>query len=68
MNPLIQFPLHKSHDDTIECFTHFRMKDRLCREFCAIRLRCLVEQQQRLFPEMMDDEFFISDETFPGIQ
>ncbi|MDL2286377.1 hypothetical protein LJC24_02910 [Desulfococcaceae bacterium OttesenSCG-928-F15] len=67
MNPLMPFPLHKTNDDTIECFSHFRMKDRICRDFCAVRLRCLVEQQHRLFPELMD-EFFISDETFPGMQ
>lgn len=67
MNPLMQFHSNKLQDDTVECFSNFRMKDRICREFCALRLRCLIEQQQRLFPEMMDD-FFFSDETYPGMQ
>lgn len=50
------------HEDTLECFTHFRMSNRICRKYCAVRLRCLIERDQRILPEFFDDDPPIFDE------
>ncbi|MDY0162675.1 hypothetical protein [Desulfobotulus sp.] len=49
------------NDDTLECFTHFRMHNRICREFCAVRLRCLIERNLRVQPGFFDEDLFSSD-------
>ncbi|MCW7753581.1 hypothetical protein OOT00_06205 [Desulfobotulus sp. H1] len=50
------------YDDTLECYARFRMNDRICREFCAVRLRCLIEQEQQLDAGFLDD-FFVPEES-----
>ena len=30
------------------CFGHFRSEDRVCRNHCAIRIRCAIERDQKL--------------------
>ncbi|TYT73936.1 hypothetical protein [Desulfobotulus mexicanus] len=53
------------HDDTLECYTRFRMDDRICREFCAVRLRCLIAQQQQLEAIFHNDDIFFMSEENP---
>lgn len=37
------------------CFGHFRSDDRVCRNHCAIRIRCAVERDQKIVLEVMNE-------------
>jgi hypothetical protein len=37
------------------CFGHFRSDDRVCRNHCAIRIRCAVERDQKIVLEVMSE-------------
>lgn len=37
------------------CFGHFRSEDRVCRNHCAIRIRCAIERDQKLVLEVMSE-------------
>ena len=37
------------------CFGNFRSQDRVCRNHCAIRIRCAVERDQKIVLEVMSE-------------
>ena len=37
------------------CFGEFDLQDRICRGYCALRIRCAVEKDQNTRLELMED-------------
>jgi hypothetical protein len=37
------------------CFGDFRSEDRICRRHCAIRIRCAVERDQKIYVEVCEE-------------
>ena len=37
------------------CFGNFSSRDRVCRNHCAIRIRCAVERDQKIVLEVMSE-------------
>jgi hypothetical protein len=37
------------------CFGNFRSQDRVCRNHCAIRIRCAVERDQKIVLEVLSE-------------
>jgi hypothetical protein len=46
-------------DDYLGCFGGFNINDTVCKKFCALSLRCAIEQEQKarveLLAEMVSD-------------
>lgn len=42
-------------DDYLDCYGNFRIKDRVCRDHCAVRIRCLIEREQSARVEFYED-------------
>ena len=36
----------------IGCFGHFQSEDRICRNHCAVRIRCAIERDQKIYLEV----------------
>lgn len=43
------------YTDTVDCYGRFDSSATLCRKFCAVRLRCAVEQSEQLKIEQLED-------------
>ncbi len=43
------------YTDTVDCYGRFDFSATLCRKFCAVRLRCAVEQSEQLKIEQLED-------------
>ncbi|MBA2881783.1 hypothetical protein HNR65_002114 [Desulfosalsimonas propionicica] len=43
------------YEDTVECYGRFDIQARICRKYCALRLRCAVEQSQQMRIEQLED-------------
>lgn len=41
--------------DTVECYGRFDIKATICRKYCAMRLRCAIEQSEQLRIEQLED-------------
>jgi len=41
--------------DHLECFGSFDLDDSICRQFCAINLRCAVEKEKNARFELIQD-------------
>ena len=41
--------------DEVECFGRFDIKQRLCRKYCAMRLRCALEQLDQSRLDQLED-------------
>ena len=50
---------HPALDDHIGCFGDFNAEDRICREFCALRIRCVIESDQVARMEILEDLFYV---------
>ena len=37
------------------CFGDFRSEDRICRRHCAIRIRCAIERDQKIYVEVCEE-------------
>jgi hypothetical protein len=37
------------------CFGAFRFEDRICRKYCAIRIRCAIERDQEIYVEVLNE-------------
>jgi hypothetical protein len=37
------------------CFGHFRIEDLVCRKHCAVRIRCAIEKDQKIFMEVLEE-------------
>jgi hypothetical protein len=36
----------------IGCFGHFQSEDRICRSHCAVRIRCAIDRDQKIYLEV----------------
>ncbi len=45
----------EEYTDTVDCYGSFDFSATLCRKFCAVRLRCAVEQSEQLKIEQLED-------------
>ncbi len=50
-----QFFKDIEYTDTVDCYGSFDFSATLCRKFCAVRLRCAVEQSEQLKIEQLED-------------
>lgn len=41
----------------VECFGDFCLSDAVCRKYCALRLRCAIEQKEQIGIEQLEDLF-----------
>jgi hypothetical protein len=37
------------------CFGDFRSEDRICRRHCAVRIRCAIERDQKIYLEVYEE-------------
>lgn len=37
------------------CFGDFRSEDRICRRHCALRIRCTIERDQKIYLEVCEE-------------
>jgi hypothetical protein len=42
-------------DDYLGCFGAFNINDRVCKKYCALNLRCAIEQDQNARIELLDE-------------
>jgi hypothetical protein len=53
-----------SFEDYLGCFGSFNIKNSVCKKFCALRLRCAIEHDQKVRMELLEelaayDNFFL---------
>lgn len=44
-----------SLDEHVGCFGNFSRKDLICKKFCAMNLRCAIENDQNVRMEILED-------------
>ena len=44
-----------SLDDHLGCFGDFNIEDPICKKFCALSLRCIIERDQNIRMEILED-------------
>ena len=44
-----------SLDNYLDCFGSFNIDDPVCKKFCALNLRCAIEQEQNARIELLDE-------------
>ena len=44
-----------SSAEHVDCFGSYTQSDPLCSKYCALRIRCAIEQDQNLRTEILDD-------------
>jgi hypothetical protein len=42
-------------DDHLGCFGEFNINDTVCKKFCALNLRCIIERDQNSRMEILED-------------
>jgi len=42
-------------DDHLGCFGDFNIEDPICKKFCALSLRCIIERDQNVRMEILED-------------
>ncbi len=42
-------------DDHLGCFGDFNIEDPVCKKFCALSLRCIIERDQNVRMEILED-------------
>ncbi len=42
-------------DDHLGCFGDFNIEDPICKKFCALSLRCIIERDQNIRMEILED-------------
>lgn len=47
--------LRKENEDAVECFARFDIRSRICRKYCALRLRCAIEQSEQMRIDQLED-------------
>lgn len=45
----------KMMDNYLDCYGDFNLADTVCRKYCALRLRCAIEQQEQMRIEQIED-------------
>jgi hypothetical protein len=48
----------------VGCYGHFRVNDPICRNYCAISIRCAIEQDRNMQVELHEDYFPLEDLFF----
>ncbi len=43
-----------SSGEQVDCFGDFNKNDPLCAKYCALRLRCVIEQDQNIRTEILE--------------
>jgi hypothetical protein len=49
--------------DHVGCFGEFQKEDLVCRRYCALNIRCIIEQDQNTRMEIFED--MVASETLP---
>lgn len=44
-----------SFEDYLGCFGSFNLKNSICTKFCALRLRCAIERDQKVRLELLEE-------------
>lgn len=52
-----EFLKSKILDNYVECYGDFDLSDMICRKYCALRLRCAIEQKEQFRIEQLEDLF-----------
>jgi len=52
---LNEFLKSKLLDNYVECYGDFDLSDTICRKYCALRLRCAIEQKEQLRIGQIED-------------
>jgi hypothetical protein len=63
-------PVHRSRSSAIlriGCFGHFQPEDRICRNHCAVRIRCAIERDQKIYMEVCA-EMEVGEDQLPRFQ
>ena len=47
--------MDNKNEDTVECFGSFDIQARICRKYCALRLKCAIEQSEQMRIEQLED-------------
>jgi hypothetical protein len=56
MNSVIkEFLKSRILDNYVECYGDFDLSDIICRKYCALRLRCAIEQKEQFRIEQIED-------------
>ena len=45
----------KMMDNYLDCYGDCNLADTVCRKYCALRLRCAIEQQEQMRIEQFED-------------
>ena len=54
-------------DGHLGCLGNFKREDKICRRFCALRIRCAIEYDQNRRLEFLED-LVTADEIFMKVQ
>lgn len=46
---------NRTGDNRTGCLGEFSGKDRICKSFCALRLRCAIEKERNLRMELLEE-------------
>lgn len=55
-----------SLDDHVGCFGNFNRKKLICKKYCALNLRCAIENEQNVRIEVFED-LMVSEGNFPMV-
>lgn len=47
--------LQNENEDAVDCFGRFDIRAGICRKYCAMRLRCAIEQSEQMRIEQLED-------------
>jgi hypothetical protein len=48
-------------DNYVECYGDFDLSDTICRKYCALRLRCAIEQKEQFRIEQIEDMLAVNE-------
>ena len=59
----IPFGAGSETDNALGCFGTFERSNALCRNYCALRLKCVIEQNNNIRMELLDEWLAEQDEA-----
>jgi|WetSurMetagenome_2_1015567.scaffolds.fasta_scaffold474954_1 hypothetical protein len=48
-------------DNYVECYGDFDLSDVICRKYCALRLRCAIEQKEQFRIEQIEEMLAVNE-------
>jgi hypothetical protein len=48
-------------DNYVDCYGDFDLSDVICRKFCALRLRCAIEQKEQFRIEQIEEMLAVNE-------